>query len=270
MLDELATALQNASNRNTLATFLTHKLVPHELPIDYIDDAPEANERIHRPGNIQWIWGEASAKTIAFRAALAELRGSYPVNILNRNGTIDTVDTPMKTVMKYVLSNKIQVKTYLTDRAQTGSHQTNREKRWETHPNSVQYASRRNAWLIEYRLLNQIVHFDGFPEGVRNQLVEDGIIDHQDSVTRCPVTLDPLSFSAFVSEVMSPVHGRSGYQVGHLNPLKAVGRDNPEAGHTYLNISWISQDGNRIQGSLSLNETESLLNRIFRNRGWAG
>ena len=56
---------------------------------------------------------------------------------------------------------KTEVKTYLTDRAQTGDYQTNREKRWESHPDGVQFAFRRDCLKIEHKLLSQICHFDG-------------------------------------------------------------------------------------------------------------
>src|SRR3989338_1332798 len=52
-----------------------------------------------------------------------------------------------------LIITKIQVKSYLTDRRQTGDYQTNREVRWETHPKSPQYASRGDCMLIEAKLL---------------------------------------------------------------------------------------------------------------------
>jgi hypothetical protein len=55
-----------------------------------------------------------------------------------------------------------------------------------------------------------------------------------------------------------------------LNPLK-LSVDGEAAGHTANNISWISADGNRIQGSLSLNDVRKLIQRISQNyerHGW--
>ncbi len=101
------------------------------------------------------------------------------------------------------ISKKIKIKAYQTDRAQTGKHQTNREKRWESHPDNFQFAFRRDCNDVEAALI---------------------------------------------------------LQVGHLNPLKATG------GHNATNIGWISDDGNRIQGSLSIDEVKALLRRIYRNR----
>jgi hypothetical protein len=72
-----------------------------------------------------------------------------------------------------------------------------------------------------------------------------------------------LLFELLAQEVADPTHGKSAYQVGHLNPLKAGER--AEFRHTRANISWITEDGNRIQGSLTLKETRELLLRISRN-----
>ena len=47
--------------------------------------------------------------------------------------------------------------------------------------------------------------------------------------------------------------------------MKALDTDGAN-GHTADNISWISENGNRIQGSLSLDEVDDLLRRIYRNR----
>jgi hypothetical protein len=76
--------------------------------------------------------------------------------------------------------------------------------------------------------------------------------------------MEPLSFGDFEREVQDPQHGKAAFQVGHLNPLKAV-NDDPYSGHTAQNISWISSNGNRIQGSSSLKETRDLIGRIYKN-----
>ena len=82
-------------------------------------------------------------------------------------------------------------------------------------------------------------------------------------VARCPVTLDPLDFEILTQEVIDPTHGKASYQVGHLNPLKAGQED--EFRHLPANITWITEDGNRIQGHLTLKETRGLLFRISKN-----
>ena len=160
--------------------------------------------------------------------------------------------------------DKIKVKTYLTDRVLTGAHKTNREKRWETHPGSVHFALRRDCLDIERSLIEQVCKFDGFPKKLQSDLVGLQLIKRPTDVSRCPVTMEPLSYPEFERELREPDHGKASFQVGHLNPLKAV-NDDPQSGHTALNISWVSANGNRIQGSLSLDETRGLIRRIAGN-----
>jgi hypothetical protein len=117
---------------------------------------------------------------------------------------------------------------------------------------------------VEYTLLNQLCHFEGFDGELRNRLEDAGLLPHMEVPFRCPVTMDPLSFAEFEREVMVPEHGKASFHVGHLNPLKAT-NDDPLSGHTAQNISWITSDGNRIQGNLSLRETRQLLDRIRAN-----
>jgi len=160
--------------------------------------------------------------------------------------------------------DKIKVKTYLTDRVLTGDHKTNREKRWETHPASVHFALRRACMEIEFTLMNQLCHFEGFPPDLTRRLEDSGVLLAVQDPFRCPITMEPLSFAEFENEVRDPEHGKASFQVGHLTPLKAV-NDDPRSGHTAQNISWMSSDGNRIQGSLSLQDTRALLRRIHGN-----
>jgi len=170
---------------------------------------------------------------------------------------------PYATVLAEVYS-KIAVKTYLTDRAQTGEHQTNREKRWESYPSSFQYALRKQCWSVEDALINQICHFADFPADLYALLAEANVLPAIPTPYRCPITLDPLSFNDFRDEVLNPRHGRARFQAGHLNPLCGIGGTATE-GHTAANIGWITADGNRIQGHLSLDETRALLKRIADN-----
>ncbi|MFM6267231.1 MAG: hypothetical protein ACKPFA_12130, partial [Dolichospermum sp.] len=48
--------------------------------------------------------------------------------------------------------NKVRTKAYLTDRSQTGDYPTNREHRWEVHPESIEFAFVRDCQEIEYKL----------------------------------------------------------------------------------------------------------------------
>lgn len=129
----------------------------------------------------------------------------------------------------------------------------------------MQFALRRDCLRIEHRLLLQICSFDGFPDAVRERLAERGIHGIEEETYRDPITLDPLSYSDFRGALENPVWGRNAFQVGHLNPLKAGSEPGTASGHTAENIGWITEDGNRIQGHLSLEAVRSLLKRIAKN-----
>ncbi len=239
-----AEAVADPSQRALLEAFGRRALLPYELPIDY--RIRERSGRLHVPLNAEWLWGDVARKTILLRDYL-----------------LGAAVGPRRQAFK-AMYKKVAVKTYLTDRVLVGVHKTNREKRWETHPASVHYALRRDCLEIERQLITQLAHFVGFPADLRDHLTTDGLIDQLSQPFRCPITLDPLSFEQFEAEIQNPVAGKSSFQVGHLNPLKAV-NDDPRTGHTAKNISWVSADGNRIQGSLSLDETQAMIERIVSN-----
>ena len=156
--------------------------------------------------------------------------------------------------------SKISTKCYKTDRSQTGEVQTNRAKRWECLSFDFQHASLEDCWSVEKKLYEGLVGFEDFPEEPKAKLIEHNLISPDHEITRCPITRFPLSFKDFQS---GPTHGESKFQVGHLDPLKAGGT------HSGSNTAWISDDGNRIQGSLSLAETISLIKQIAVNHGVA-
>ncbi|MDX2140902.1 MAG: hypothetical protein SF123_22650 [Chloroflexota bacterium] len=244
LLTILLGSLDDEAFRKLLIGFAAHKLVSYEVPLDYRQRLIESP--IHRAENVVWDTSVLPARTIAMRALL-------------RNPAFN----PYADVFVEVYG-KIAVKTYLTDRAQTGDHQTNREKRWEAHPSSFQYALRRDCWSVEEALINQICHFADFPADLTALLTEAGVLHPIPTPYRCPITLEPLSFTEFRDEVLNPRHGRSHFQAGHLNPLRGASGTLGE-GHNAANIGWITADGNRIQGHLSLDETRALLRRIADN-----
>lgn len=244
LLAQLQPLLNEQSVQALLVGFTAHKLVSYEIPVDYIQRMTES--AIHRVENIAWDWSELPFRVIKMRQLL-------------RTAT----SNPYATVFAEVYT-KIAVKTYLTDRAQTGEHQTNREKRWESYPSSFQYALRKQCWSVENALINQICHFADFPADLYALLAEANVLHAIPTPYRCPITLDPLSFNDFRDEVLNPRHGRARFQAGHLNPLRGIGGTVSE-GHTAANIGWITADGNRIQGHLSLDETRALLRRIAEN-----
>lgn len=243
-INQLDTHIRDKNNVKLLDTFRTQKQTAYEIPFDYKERITQG--KIHTPSNIWWYFDNLPRKVIQLRTLL-----------LNKS------KNPHYKVFKAAY-DKIRVKTYLTDRVLTGNHKTNREKRWETHPLSVHFALRRTCQEVEYTLMNQLCHFDGFPNDLAQILQQENILTPLERPFRCPITLDPLSFEDFRIAALDPKHGISNFQVGHLNPLKAI-NDDPSSGHTANNISWISSDGNRIQGHLPLTETRNMIRRISEN-----
>jgi hypothetical protein len=250
LLTELRNWLQDASHEELIKLFFAESILPYEAPLDYRErpQREDAAGRIHRLGNLDWVYDDLMLRTLKLRKFLRAAETS-----------------PDAEFFKRVLDDKIKIKTYLTDRALTGPYKTNREKRWETHPQSVQFATRRTCLEIEYKLVTQLCAFEGFPPRAREVLQAQGILPEKLDVLRCPVTQEPLSFPLFRDALMNPQHGKSEFQIGHLNPLKLDEPGSDFAGHTADNISWISEDGNRIQGPLSLTSVRQLLRRIAAN-----
>ncbi|MCH7903026.1 MAG: hypothetical protein IH944_00500 [Armatimonadetes bacterium] len=230
-----------------LNLFFSGGILPYEAPLDYIIRPLDA-ARIHRPGNIAWTCTDKMLRTMKLRIFLQ-----------------DPDTSPAASFFTSVLEDKVMIKTYLTDRVLTGDHKTNREKRWEVHPQSVHFALRRDCMDIEYSLIEQLCRFEDFPEEYRKPLQQQGILPEEHVTFKCPITLEKMSFAKFRSELENPMHGKSAFQVGHLNPLKLDNSASVASGHTAKNISWMSADGNRIQGSLSLDDTRLMLKRIASN-----
>jgi hypothetical protein len=233
-----------------LADFTNNSIVSYELPIDYINrETNSPASSIHHVNNIAWIEEDLVEETLLLRKLL-----------------LDENYNEESTLFAKAMKSKIKVKTYLTDRALTGEHKTNREKRWETHPKSVQFALRKECWKIEQTLLLQICRFENAPKDLVTNLIQSKLLDAYFPEFTCPIIGDKINFSDFKSVILNVDHGRSKYQVGHMNPLKSI--TDGTFGHTAQNISWITENGNRIQGSLSLDEVDSLLRRICENRNY--
>jgi hypothetical protein len=242
--------LNESANCEALILFLENSILPYELPIDYIE-RPAIHDtvtRIHRIGNLDWSLDDNIVRTLKLRQYLTNPQTS-----------------PDAEFFKKVIDEKIKIKTYLTDRVLTGEHKTNREKRWEVNPRSVHFALRQVCMEIEYELITQLCAFQGFPEKFQAMLQKEKILPQNMEMSRCPITLEPLVFQEFKEELLNPTHGKSNFQVGHLNPLKLDEPSSLFAGHTAQNIAWISANGNRIQGSMSIEEVRSLLKKIAHN-----
>lgn len=243
----ISTVSQRDDILEYLSLFSCYNIIPYELPIDYISRYPR-DRKIHTIDNIYWCWDDEILEAIKLRAYITS-----------------SETNPEAILFRQILVDKIKTKTYLTDRAQTGDHKTNREKRWETHPNSVQFALRKDCLMIERKLVLQLVEFRNAPNTLITNLKSEGLIPSEYPIYSCPITGIEMCFNEFKSSILMPTHGRSPFQVGHLNPLKAI-NTNPSFGHSSQNISWLSENGNRIQGSLTLNEVNQLLEQICENR----
>lgn len=242
LLIDIIAQLQNEESVSLLKVIVNHCLLSYELNIDYV--VRIKNNKIHTVDNVSFIWGHEIKEAYLLRQYLLNPNNHNYINFFQET------------------YNKVAVKSFLTDRVLTGLHKTNREKRWECHPNSVHFALRKDALAIEDKLIKQICHFSEFPEELRTLLTENNVIIFSNEISKCPITLDLLSFEKFQNEVLNPIIGRSSFQVGHLHPLKSL-EENKHSGHTADNISWISLIGNRIQGELSIEETGNLL-----KNGW--
>ena len=241
-VDLLCSNLKSIGPKEILFNLLENTQVPAELPLDY---TRRLSTNIHNPKNIQFIDLELLHTTANLRNHL--LKG----------------DTSETRAMK-LLYDKVQVKSYLTDRVLTGTYKTNREYRWEVSPNSVHFAFKRDCMEIESKLVLSVVQMSGFKDSVKSALNAEIGLENSDSVTVCPITYEPLQYADLKQELIQPDHGKSSFQVGHLDPLKS------EGSHLAANIAWVSNDGNRIQGDKSLEETRDMVVRIYESYLAAG
>ena len=213
---------------------------PYEFLLGYQNAQADP---VHRVWNIQWIGNDDIRWLVQARSILG------------------SVATPDREAIQKIESKKLEVKAYKTDRALTGKDKTNRAKRWEVLSGDFQHATLPECWSVERKLTHDLIYFQEFPDAVRQSFITAGLMPQAPAKsTRCPVTLAPLNYRQFASSVLAGRHGRSDYQIGHLNPLKRGGR------HVGENVCWQSADGNRIQGDLTIQETNALLDAIAERR----
>jgi hypothetical protein len=234
-IEILCKTFSDTKSKQVLIGLLGQTLIPAELPLDYKSKDPLP---IHDPSNIQVIDLGLLGTTVKLRALF--------------NAGSSEVSNVMKKVY-----DKVQVKSYLTDRVLTGTHKTNREYRWEVPPKSVHFAFKRDCMEIESSLILAVINMEGFPLNLRKSFTASAEIILPKEQTSCPITLEELLYGKLSEELLNPIAGKSSFQVGHLDPLKNVGT------HIASNIAWVSDEGNRIQGDNTLDQTRSLLKRIF-------
>lgn len=191
---------------------------------------------------------------------LQKIHTAENIKLCDNNDDIIWLLDARKIIYNYLdrkLKEKIQVKSYLTDRSLTGKDKTNRAKRWEIIPTDYQFASIEDCWSVERKLLEQLVFFEEFNLQCKNDLLKEKLINDEVIPTLCPITLEHLNFN-LINEKSE--HGKSAFQVGHLIPLKRGGI------HHRTNISWQSGLGNRIQGDLTVNEAHEIIDNIYIRR----
>lgn len=222
-----------------LATLSQYTRVPYEFPLSYLD---LTRPQLHRADNVNWVLNDNLKWLLDARTVLA------------------TTTAEHRQALREIVKKKFEVKVFKTDRSLTGKDKTNRAKRWEVLPDDFQHATIEQCWSAERRLTADLVGFDGFPPEVKRAFVERDLLPDSQPVTCCPVTLEPLNYATLATAVLTSTHGVSDYQVGHLHPLKRGGS------HEGANVRWQSADGNRIQGDLTIEETNQLLDRIMQRR----
>jgi len=224
-----AKCAQDQSVAQKIVSLDASSSVPYESVFDYTN--PQANP-VHTRENVSWVL----------------------------NGDVDWLLSArplIKNILEKKLLDKIQTKTYKTDRALTGKDKTNRAKRWEVLADDFQHATLTECWSVERKLYEDLVCFQNFPAATRTAFESAGLIANGRAISRCPVTHEILDFEKLSGD---PVHGKAEYQVGHKHPLKRAGR------HRGDNVCWQSADGNRIQGDLTIEETNLLLDGIFQRK----
>lgn len=213
--------------------------VPYEFPFGYVNDAQQA---VHAADNVRLIVTPDLHWLLKARRALKNAPAAH------------------RDVLRAIEKKKLEVKVFKTDRALTGKDKTNRAKRWEVLYGDFQHATLQDCWSAERKLTADLAGFAGFPEEIKGSFQAAKLVDEERETTCCPVTLEPLNFRQLSVAMLDPKHGISDYQVGHLHPLKRGGK------HDGANVCWQSANGNRIQGDLSIEETEALLQAIAARR----
>jgi hypothetical protein len=213
--------------------------VPYEFPLSYVDlTLPQ----LHQASNVNWALNDDLRWLILARRILAD-----PTSVHRQ-------------ALRSIIKKKFEVKVFKTDRSLTGKDKTNRAKRWEVLAGDFQHSTIEQCWSAERRLTGDLVGFDGFPPEIRLAFENQNLIPASQPTTCCPVTLETLNFATLSTAVLTSTHGVSDYQIGHLNPLKRGGN------HDGGNVRWQSADGNRIQGDLTIEETNQLLEQIALRR----
>ena len=146
-------ASENDTNLKVLQDYCSNSVFTAELPIDYIS---KSSRPFHCVNNMDVFTNNDIIKCTKVRTLIK-----------------DPTKNPEALIFKKIISDKIKVKAYKTDRSQTGAHQTNREKRWESHPENFQFAFHRDCNAIEASLILQVCQFRGVNSGLVSMMKEN-------------------------------------------------------------------------------------------------
>jgi len=226
----------SADDIKRAVNYSTQRLGSYEIPISYKMALNQGGTHVHT--NVGWM------KPLHINYQLREC--------LKNNLICVNVE---KRAIKNAL-DKIQVKAYCTDKVTMPPYYSNRDIRWATWPDGIQYASHYQCAMIELELMAQLYEFENAPK------LDDTLLLEIEKVRgikfclgnrKCFVTGKLLNFTDYVEAAVNPQGGKSKYHVGHIVPLTRGGK------HGADNIAWATDDGNRIQGNDTIEEIEAKL-----------
>ncbi len=216
--------------------YSTQRLGAYEIPVSYQMELNQGGTHIHT--NVGWM------KPLHINY---QLRECLKADLIRAIGD-------RKAIKNFL--DKIQVKAYCTDKVTIPPHYSNRDFRWATWPNGIQYASHYQCAMIELELMAQLYEFENAPNLAISLLLEVETVRGRNIVIghkKCFVTGKKLNFTDYLEAAIAHQGGKSKYHVGHIVPLTRGGK------HTADNIAWASDDGNRIQGNNTIEEIEAKL-----------
>lgn len=220
----------------TALIYSTQGLGSYEIPVSYRKELNQGGRHEHT--NVGWM----KPLHVNYR-----LRSLLRADLAKAGASADAIKNALQ---------KIQVKAYCTDKVTMPPHFSNRDVRWATWPDGIQYASHYQCAMIEMELMAQLYEFASAP--ILNSTVVSSLSAIRGRPLRpgsrcCFITGKILDFQSYVQAAVNPKGGISAYHVGHIHPLTRGGQ------HAWDNIAWMSDDGNRIQGNDTLQEIEAKL-----------
>lgn len=142
------------------------------------------------------------------------------------------------------LVQSIVTKAIRAPKRLTGAYRSNRESRWLLPEDHIYYATEVDCKLVCIKLLAGLFRFKNSPsptDDLKVWMQPYFVIGEY----RDPITDEEFDYLEYVNEQAMPVHGRSKFHIGHMNP-KAIPKHVPD------NIMWQTKLSNEIQGGMPL------------------